>query len=75
MIFYYFPRDTIPQVPLLVLSYLLHTYGIGTVIQQNYFIYRDDVLRPLRDVRMDGADGALIENSSNKKETETLNYI
>lgn len=30
---------------------------------------------PLRDVRMDDADGALIENSSNKKEIEALNYI
>lgn len=29
----------------------------------------------LRDVRMDDADGALIENSLNKKEIETLNYM
>lgn len=31
--------------------------------------------RPLRAVRMDDTDGALIENSSKKKEIETLNFI
>lgn len=30
---------------------------------------------PLRAVRMDDTDGALIENSSKKKEIETLNFI